>query len=254
MPKLPQLVFWKPSNPASEPYTTSEVIAEAAGVKRRSVTHLIQQHKADFQEFGKVRFEIAPLPGSKTGQKITVYHLNEQQATLLMTYLKNTEQVREFKKELVRQFYAMRDFIRERATPEWQETRSLGKEIRRMETDAIKALVAYAEAQGSQHAARYYQSISSLANRTAGIVERDKAHTVELAALLMVEKIIAKEIRTGIQAERSYKEIYAGIKEKLSPLCLVFGPQEATGAILSNNEGRHTPHTEKPTEGHAGKE
>lgn len=60
MPKLPQLVFWKPSNPALEPYTTSEVIAEAAGVKRRSVTHLIQQHKADFQEFGRVRFEITP--------------------------------------------------------------------------------------------------------------------------------------------------------------------------------------------------
>lgn len=132
MPKLPQLVFWKPSNPALEPYTTSEVIAEAAGVKRRSVTHLIQQHKADFREFGKVRFEIAPLPGSKTGQKITVYHLNEQQATLLMTYLKNTEQVRTFKKELVRQFYAMRDFIRERQSPIWQDTRALGKEIRRM--------------------------------------------------------------------------------------------------------------------------
>ena len=60
-----------------------------------------------------------PLPGSKTGQKITVYHLNEQQATLLMTYLKNTEQVRAFKKELVRQFYAMRDFIRERAKFRW---------------------------------------------------------------------------------------------------------------------------------------
>ena len=218
MPKLPQLVFWKPSNPALEPYTTSEVIAEAAGVKRRSVTHLIQQHKADFQEFGKVRFEIAPLPGSQTGQKVTVYHLNEQQATLLMTYLKNTEQVRAFKKELVRQFYAMRDFIRERQSPIWQDTRALGKEIRRMETDAIKALVDYATAQGSQHATRYYQSISSLANRTAGIVERDKAHTVELSALLMVEKIIAQEIRTGIEARRPYRNIYQSIKERLTAL------------------------------------
>ena len=166
-----------------------------------------------------------PLPGSKTGQKITVYHLNEQQATLLMTYLKNTEQVRAFKKELVRQFYAMRDFIRERQSPIWQDTRALGKEIRRMETDAIKALVAYAEAQGSQHAARYYQSISSLANRTAGITERDKAHTVELSVLLMVEKIIAQEISTGIEAGRPYKDIYAGLKAKLSALCPVLAPQ-----------------------------
>lgn len=225
MPKLPQIVFWKPSNPALEPYTTSEGIAEAAGVKRRSVTHLIQQHKADFQEFGRVRFEITPLQTAGGIQKVTVYHLNEQQATLLMTYLKNTEQVRTFKKELVRQFYAMRDFIRERQSPIWQDTRALGKEIRRMETDAIKALVAHAEAQGSQHAARYYQSISRLANRTAGVVERDRAHAVELSVLLMVEKIIAQEISTGIEAGRPYKDIYAGLKEKLSALCPVLAPQ-----------------------------
>lgn len=225
MPKLPQIVFWKPSNPALEPYTTSEVIAEAAGVKRRSVTHLIQQHKADFQEFGRVRFEITPLQTAGGIQKVTVYHLNEQQATLLMTYLKNTEQVRTFKKELVRQFYAMRDFIRERQSPIWQDTRALGKEIRRMETDAIKALVAHAEAQGSQHAARYYQSISRLANRTAGVVERDRAHAVELSVLLMVEKIIAQEISTGIEAGRPYEDIYAGLKEKLSALCPVLAPQ-----------------------------
>lgn len=225
MPKLPQLVFWKPSNPTQEPYTTSEVIAEAAGVKRRSVTHLIQKHKADFQEFGRVRFEITPLQTAGGIQKVTVYHLNEQQATLLMTYLKNTERVRAFKKELVRQFYAMRDFIRERQSPIWQDTRSLGKEIRKMETDAIKALVAYAEAQWSRHATRYYQSISSLANRTAGIVERDKAHTVELFALLIVEKIIEQEIRTGIEARRPYKDIYSRLNEKLHGLRPALAPQ-----------------------------
>ena len=88
-----------------------------------------------------------------------------------------------------------------------------------METDAIKALVSHAEAQGSQHAARYYQSISSLANRTAGIVGRDKAHTVELSTLLIVEKGIAQESRTGIEDGRPYKEIYTRLKEKLSSLC-----------------------------------
>lgn len=225
MPKTIQLVFWKSQAPTQEPYTTSEVIAEAAGMNRRTVNRLIQTHKADLEEFGKVRFEIAPLPGSKTGQSVTVYHLNEQQATLLMTYARNTETVRAFKKELVKQFYAMRSLLLERNSPIWQDTRALGKEIRRMETDAIKALVAYAEAQGSQHAARYYQSISSLANRTAGVVERDRAHAVELSVLLMVEKIIAQEISTGIEAGRPYKDIYAGLKEKLSALCPVLAPQ-----------------------------
>lgn len=197
------------------PYTTSEIIADGTGIARRKIRDAIRKYQSDLESFGRVASYQATLKTSGGPQKVTVYHLNEQQAAFLLTLLKNTPVVVEFKKELVRQFYAMRDFIRERATPEWQETRSLGKEIRRMETDAIKAFVAYAEAQGSQHAARYYQSISSLANRAAGIIERNRAHVIELSTLLMVERAIEKEIRTGIEAGRPYKEIYQSIKEHI---------------------------------------
>ena len=91
-----------PQRATREPYTTSEIIAAGAGVQRRTVDHLLLAHKADFEEFGILRFEIAKTGGR--GRPETIYHLNEQQATLLMTYLKNTEAVRAFKKELVRQF------------------------------------------------------------------------------------------------------------------------------------------------------
>lgn len=63
------------------------------------------------------------------------------------------------------------------------------------------------------------------ANRTAGIVERDKAHTVELFALLIVEKIIEQEIRTGIEARRPYKDIYSRLNEKLHGLRPALAPQ-----------------------------
>lgn len=62
-----------------------------------------------------------------------IYHLNEEQATLLLTYLKNTPQVRAFKKELVRQFYAMRRELMER-----QDRRLELKPIRRELTDVIQ--------------------------------------------------------------------------------------------------------------------
>lgn len=48
---------------------------------------------------------------------------------------------------------------------------------------------------------------------------------MELSALLMVEKVIAQEIRVGIGAGKPYKAIYAGLKEKLSALCPVLAPQ-----------------------------
>lgn len=130
---MPASFVLAPQRADGEPYTTSEIIAEGANVKHHAIQQLITKHEADFKEFGIIAFEMRPLPGSKTGQSVKVYHLNEQQATLLMTYLKNTEVVRAFKKELVRQFYAIRDELARR-----RELRVIGKPIRRSLTDALR--------------------------------------------------------------------------------------------------------------------
>lgn len=121
-----------------------------------------------------------------------------------------------FTAQYVKAFHAMRSLLLERASPIWHDTRSTGKEIRRQETEAIKRLVDYATAQGSQNAERYYTNLSRLADSTAGIVERDSAQVVQLTTLLLVEKMIAQEITAGIEAEAPYKEIYRAIKDKLS--------------------------------------
>lgn len=89
------LVYLAPNT--KEPFTTSEVIAECAEVKHHAIQQLIQKHKSDFRSFGLIAFEMRKPPaGSKGGRPETIYRLNEQQATLLMTYLRNTPVVREF--------------------------------------------------------------------------------------------------------------------------------------------------------------
>lgn len=231
-----------------EPYTTSEVIADVAGMNRRAVNRLIKTHETDLLEFGRVRFEITPLQTRGGTQNITVYHLNEQQATLLMTYARNTDTVRAFKKELVRQFYAMRSLLLECNSPIWQDTRTLTKETRRIETDAIKELVEYAKAQGSQNAARYYTSISRLANKAAGITDRDLAHVEQLTALMLVERIIADEIRAGISAEKHYKQIYASLQARLNGVNALICPQERTQARLTSEEYTNTAESQNATE------
>lgn len=131
---MKDIVFLQPNKIDSEPFTTSDVIAESAGIKHHAIQQLIFKHEADFKEFGVFAFEMRKPPtGSKGGRPETIYHLNEQQATLLMTYLKNTEKVRAFKKELVRQFYAMRQELLKRQTG-----RAELKPIRRELTDVIK--------------------------------------------------------------------------------------------------------------------
>lgn len=91
---------------AKEPYTLSSIISECAQVQHRHVKNLLNKHKSDFEQFGKVHFKKS---SSDSGQQVRDYIFNEQQATLLITYLKNTEVVRSFKKQLVKAFFEMRD-------------------------------------------------------------------------------------------------------------------------------------------------
>lgn len=95
------------------------------------------------------------------------------------------------------------------------------------QTDAIRELVEYATGQGSKHAVRYYTSISRIANKAAGITDRDRAHVEELTALMLIERVIAEEIRAGIAAGKPYKEIYTAIQQRL----LTFGEITGTSSL-----------------------
>ena len=102
--KMHDLVFIGAVN--DEPYTTDKIISDYSGNSLHAVKNLIYEHKTDFEYFGILSFEMTKLDGR--GRPRKTYHLNEMQATLLMTYLDNTDKVREFKKQLVRAFFQMR--------------------------------------------------------------------------------------------------------------------------------------------------
>ena len=121
-------------------FTNSWVIAEGTGNSHRAIKSIVDKYSDDFKEFGKLSYHSKWFENEKQKKifsdnskgvsrektKIEVILLNEPQATLLITYLRNTEQVRRFKKNLVFEFYRMRDFIREKQTPAWQESRQTG--------------------------------------------------------------------------------------------------------------------------------
>lgn len=91
------------------PSVSHKVIATNTGNQAVAISNIINKHKQDFEEFGKLHFKNEALVGSCTGQKTKTYFLNEQQATLLLTYLKNVPIVRAFKKELIREFYRLKE-------------------------------------------------------------------------------------------------------------------------------------------------
>ncbi len=114
-----------------EPYTTSDIIAECAEVQHHTITRLIREHKVDFEALGILGFKIHKL--DTRGQPKKSYILNEQQATLLITYLKNTEPVREFKKNLVKAFFELRKEV-----TEFRYQRTLEKPKRKTLHDSIE--------------------------------------------------------------------------------------------------------------------
>ncbi|MEN2231619.1 Rha family transcriptional regulator [Streptococcus pneumoniae] len=114
-----------------EPYTTSAIIAECAEVKHDTVQSLIRNHQEDFESYGIIGFEIRKLDGR--GRPMKIYRLNEQQATLLITYLRNTEPVRKFKMNLVKAFFEMREEL-----SKFRMQRALEKPKRKTLHDSIE--------------------------------------------------------------------------------------------------------------------
>lgn len=94
------------------PKTTTLQIALGLGLQHKSVIQLVRSYKSDFSEFGLVTFEMRPrLQGGHGGGDTQYAVLNEEQATLLMTYMRNSPRVREFKKSLVKAFFEARTLL-----------------------------------------------------------------------------------------------------------------------------------------------
>ena len=90
--------------------TTTLAIAEGTLSDHASVIKLVRTYQADLEEFGLLDFK-----SESTGGRPTEYaFLNEPQSTLLLTYMRNTDIVRAFKKKLVREFW---DLVQQRNQP-----------------------------------------------------------------------------------------------------------------------------------------
>ncbi|STY93216.1 Rha family transcriptional regulator [Moraxella bovis] len=95
-----------------QPKTTTLQIAQGLGVKHENVIKLVRSYMPDFAEFGKVGFKIQPrLKGQHGGGDVPYFELNEQQATFLMTLMRNSPKVIAFKKALVQAFFYARSLL-----------------------------------------------------------------------------------------------------------------------------------------------
>lgn len=199
-----------------EPFTTSKVIADRTGMNHRRVKDAIRKHEHEIRSFGLLG---AYATESSGGRPEEIYRLNEQQATFLMTLLKNTPMVVDFKAELVRRFYAMRT---ELYNVKYEKLER--KPIRIGLTDAIKALPE------SPHKHLKYKQYTDLAYKLAigktakqvrmerGANKKDTASNFltseEIEAVSKAENSISVLLGIGM----SYSEIKSALSATIIPL------------------------------------
>lgn len=182
------LVLIKPIGSKLEPYTTTDKIAEFAQVQHATVNRLISKHKNDLELFGLVEFEIVAVEAKRGVKYRKIYHLNEQQATLFITYLQNTPPVRRFKKRLVHDFFAMREELTKRRV-----LREVGKPTQRELTDAIRDSGEGERMHG--HAFNTYQNLiyKAALGRNASQVRRERGAAKDARAVdfLQADELLA---------------------------------------------------------------
>jgi phage regulator Rha-like protein len=196
-------------------FTDSMIIANGTDNQHKSVVRLVRTHLKRLEKYGRVEFSDFKSLNPQGGRPTRIAHLNEIQALYLITLLDNTDKVLDFKALLVEEFCKMRKLLAERQTSAWLESRKAGILTRRSETDVIKELIEYAKAQGSSHADMLDMTYSKLANKIAGISQRDLASVKQLNILDELEGMIYHVIKLGMAAGKHYKEIYKDCKRRL---------------------------------------
>lgn len=184
--------------------TNSRDVAALIGKRHKDVIRQIRTMQAHLtgRNFAPSDFFIPATYTDSTGRELPCYYLTQMGCEMVANKQTGAAGTL-FTAQYVKAFHAMKEFIMERNSPIWQDTRALTKAVRKQETDAIRELVEYATGQGSKHAVRYYTSISRIANKAAG---------------------------------KPYKEIYTAIQQRL----LTFG--EITGTSTLCLTPHNAPH------------
>lgn len=122
------LTFTSDGTPVIDTFT----IAQGVNIEHKAVIQLVRKYESDFNAFGRVTFEMRPFETAGGTQKREVALLNEDQATLLFTYLKNTEIARSLKVRVVKAFRDCRDELAKAkaAAPQFQIPQTMQDALR----------------------------------------------------------------------------------------------------------------------------
>jgi len=213
---------------SNKPVTTTLVIAKGMNVDHHSIMKLVRKYENEINLI--IRFEIRLLKNKK-GRPTEYAILNEEQTTFLITLMRNSDIVVDFKLKLTREFYKMKsalaDMTLRQKNEAWKLQREQGKLSRREETDVIKKFVEYATKQGSTSARTYYANISNMENKAFFLLQekfkniRNALTGQQLQIISTADIAVAEALKLGMEQELHYKEIYQLAKQRVDLIASV---------------------------------
>ncbi|EIA1646819.1 phage regulatory protein [Campylobacter coli] len=169
--------------------TDQNKISTISKVDINSIQRLIRNYKQDLECFGELGFELQKI--AKTNKKI--YYLNEQQATLLLTYMKNSESVRNAKKVLVFAFYQMKEKLKNlEQEQEKARFKTLSDENLRLNSLNHHQKIGY-KSQLAQQKEKYENKIKALQYDLENKKELSFKRKLSKEELLELRKILARD-------------------------------------------------------------
>ncbi|RTI61352.1 phage regulatory protein [Campylobacter jejuni] len=173
--------------------TTQNEISTLTNNDENSIQKLIRTYKTDLEEFGILEFENRLIVNSKNVKNYKkIYFLNEQQATLLLTYMKNSESVRNAKKVLVFAFYQMKEKLRSlEQEQEKARFKTLSDENQRLNSLNHHQKIGY-KSQLAQQKEHYENKIKALQYDLEHKNELSFKRKLSKEELLELRKILAK--------------------------------------------------------------
>lgn len=205
----------------------TNTLAIAAGTENEhaSVIKLVRTYLSDLEEFGGVRFEIQPFETTGGSQTREIAILNEQHATLLMTYMRNSDIVRAFKKQLVKAFF---ELAKRQYTPVTKTRLELAKEQVRLieqleETEKQLQVAILTKAEiGSRREATAMATASNATQKANRLeIELDKSKdycTIKRMQMIYHgqtfdwRKLKATSIEMGVEAISVFDQNYGSVK------------------------------------------
>lgn len=220
----------------NKPVISTNIIAKHCEIEHRSILQNIRIHKKDFLYFGKL------LEGKekiKKGRPFEVFYLNEEHFVFLITLLQNSKKAVLFKKIITQEFFRMRKALLQnkvnRQNEEWLDSRTKGKDTRKLLTKEYQNYLKYAIENGSKTYEKRPKLVYSLftdminkvlfdfefkppRNKTRDFMTREQLNIVN-SAELAAQKIIQDEINK----ETEYHDIYQITKKKMKQYAEIVG-------------------------------